>query len=78
MKLNSKVYDILKWVAMVFLPAVSAMYFGIAGIWNLPYTEQVIGTIAAINTFLGVILGISSVGYYKDEADKADNNENKY
>lgn len=70
MKMNSKVYDILKWIAMVFLPAVSTLYFGVASIWNLPYTEQVVGTIAAANTFLGVVLGISSVGYYKDEANK--------
>lgn len=68
MKINSKVYDILKWIAMVLLPGASTLYFALAGIWGLPYAEQVVGTITAINTFLGVMLGISSASYYKDEA----------
>lgn len=65
MKLSNKVYDVLKWVVILFLPAVGTLYFTLSGIWNLPYGEQVVGTITALDTFLGVILGISTVQYKK-------------
>lgn len=65
--LNDKAYDILKWVALVLLPALGALYFGLAGIWGFPYGEQIVGTITVIDTFLGVILGISTVQYNKKE-----------
>lgn len=65
MKLSNKMYDFLKWVAILFLPAVGTLYFSLAGIWNLPYAEQTVGTITAIDTFLGVILGISTAQYNK-------------
>lgn len=65
MKLSNKTYDILKWVAMYFLPALGTLYFALSGIWGLPYGEQIVGTITAIDTFLGVILGISSNQYKK-------------
>lgn len=61
--LSDKAYDILKWVALVLLPALGALYFGLAGIWGFPYGEQIVGTITVIDTFLGVILGISTVQY---------------
>lgn len=66
MKMSNKIYDILKWNALYFLPAAGTLYFALAGIWNLPYGEQVVGTITAIDTFLGVILGISSAQYNKE------------
>ena len=65
MQLNNKVYDYLKWIALVVLPALGTLYFTIAQIWGLPYGEQVVGTITAIVTFLGVILGISTYQYNK-------------
>ena len=65
MKMTNKVYDILKWIAQYFLPAIGTLYFALAGIWGLPYGEQVVGTITAVDTFLGVILGISSAQYNK-------------
>ncbi len=65
MIMSNKMYDLLKWVAMYFLPAVGTLYFALAGIWNLPYGEQIVGTITAVDTFLGVILGISSAQYNK-------------
>lgn len=65
MKLSNKTYDILKWVAMILLPAVGTLYFTLAGIWGLPYGEQIVGTITAVDTFIGVILGISSIQYKK-------------
>lgn len=63
--MSNKVYDILKWIAMYLLPALGTSYFALASIWGLPYGEQIVGTITAIDTFLGVILGISSVKYNK-------------
>ena len=65
MKMTNKVYDILKWIAQYFLPAVGTLYFALAGIWGLPYGEQVVGTITAVDTFLGILLGISSAQYNK-------------
>lgn len=66
MKMSNKLYDILKWVAMILLPAIGTFYFALAGIWNLPYAEQVVGTITAVDTFLGALLGIASAQYNKE------------
>lgn len=66
MKMSNKVYDVLKWIAMYFLPAIGTLYFALSGIWTLPYGEQVVGTITAVDTFLGVILGISTAQYNKN------------
>ena len=72
MKMTDKVYDILKWIALYLLPAVGTLYFALAGIWNFPYGEQVVGTITAVDTFLGVILGISSAKYSAQAEDGND------
>ena len=61
--MSNKTYDTLKWIAQILIPALSALYFGLASIWGFPYGEQVVGTMAVIDTFLGVILGISSANY---------------
>lgn len=66
MKMNNKTYDVLKWIAQFLLPAAGTLYFALAGIWSLPYGEQVVGTITAVDTFLGVLLGISAANYNKD------------
>ena len=63
MKMSNKTYDVLKWIALYFLPALATLYFALAGIWKLPYGEQVLGTISAVDTFLGVILGLSNAKY---------------
>lgn len=63
--LSNKMYDMLKRIAQYFLPALATLYLGIAQIWGLPYGEQISGTIMAIDTFLGVLLGISSYQYNK-------------
>lgn len=70
MKISNKVYDILKWVALVVLPAIGTFYFAIASIWGLPYAEQVVGTITAIDTLLGALIGVSSVNYNKERDDE--------
>jgi hypothetical protein len=65
--MSNKVFDTLKWVAMYLLPALGTLYFALAGIWGFPYGEQIVGTITAVDTFLGVILGISSAKYKKSQ-----------
>lgn len=67
MKFSNKTYDILKWIAMYLLPALGTLYFALAGIWGLPYGEQIVGTITAVDTFLGVLLGISKANYDKSK-----------
>lgn len=67
--MNDKVYDILKWVAIIVLPALSTLVAGVFPIWGLPYGQEIAQTITAIATFLGAVLMISNVKYLKD-ADK--------
>ena len=64
--MSNRMYDVLKWLAMVLLPAVATLYFALAGIWGFPHGEEIVGTITAIDTFLGVLLGISSAQYKKN------------
>lgn len=64
--LNDKTYSLLKWVALILLPALGTLYFALASIWGLPFGEQIVGTITAIDTFLGAILGISTNNYKKN------------
>lgn len=65
--MSNKTYDILKWVALVLLPALATLYLGLARYWNLPYPEEIAGTIMLVDTFLGALLGISSIQYAKKE-----------
>lgn len=66
MKLTNKTYDILKYIAQIVLPALGTLYFALASIWGLPYGEEILGTITAIDTFLGALLMISSSNYNKE------------
>ena len=66
--MSNKVYDVLKWIALIFLPALGALYFGLSKIWGLPYGEEIVGTISVIDTFLGALLGVSTVAYNKAQA----------
>ena len=63
--MSNKTYDILKFIAMIALPALGTLYFGLAQIWGLPYGEQIVGTITVVDTFLGALLGISTAQYNK-------------
>lgn len=65
--MSNKLYDVLKYIAQIILPAIGTLYFALAGIWGLPYGEEVVGTITALDTFLGVVLGISSMNYKNKE-----------
>jgi Putative phage holin Dp-1 len=57
--LSGKVYDMLKWIALILLPALGTFYFAMASAWSLPFANEIVGTIAAIDTFLAVLLGLS-------------------
>ena len=68
--LDPKTYDPLKKLALVGLPAFSALYFGLGQIWGFPAIEQVVGSVAVIDTFLGSLLGISSSNYKKKKEEE--------
>lgn len=72
--MNSKVYDVLKYIATIVLPALGTLYYGLSTIWGLPYGEQIVGTITAVDTFLGAVLMISNAQYNKkqDKLTKAE------
>lgn len=63
--MNNKTYDILKWITIVVLPAITTLWLALAAIWGWPYAEAIGATLTAITAFLGTILGISSVNYAK-------------
>lgn len=65
--LSNRSYDLIKWVAQILLPAFAALYLALAGIWGLPNPEQVVGTVAAVDTFLGVLLGLTKRSYDKSD-----------
>lgn len=68
MEMSDKIYDVLKWVALIFIPALGTLYFAISAIWGLPYGEQIVGTLTAVDTFLGALLGISTYQYNKEDS----------
>lgn len=65
MQIPDRVYDILKWVALIVLPAIATLYGVLASIWGLPYGDQIVATITAIDTFMGALLGVSTYKYNK-------------
>ena len=67
MILSNALYDKLKFVAQIILPAAGTLYFALAGIWGWPYGEQIVGTLTAVDAFLGALLGISTSQYKKRE-----------
>jgi hypothetical protein len=65
--MSNKAYDVLKFIAQIVLPAIGTLYFALARIWGFPYAEEVVGTITAVDAFLGAILGISTIAYNKEK-----------
>lgn len=63
--MSNKVYDALKYVAQIVLPALATLYFALAQIWGLPYGEQIVGTITAVDAFLGALLRLTTIKYEK-------------
>ena len=69
MKLKNSWYDCMKWIALVLLPALAVLYGALAKIWSWPYPDEIVYTITAIDTFLGGLLGISTISYNKEIKD---------
>lgn len=67
MKMSNKVYDVLKYIALILLPALGTLYFALAKIWSFPYATEIVGTIAAVDTFLGALVKVSSDNYNNTE-----------
>ena len=72
MKLSNKVYDVLKYVVTIGLPAVTTLWLTLASIWGFPYAEPIGATLGAITVFLGAIIGVSSAKYKALNEVKAD------
>ena len=71
-ELNNKVYDVLKWLVLIVLPACSGLYAALAGVWGWGYVEQVTTTISAIALFIGALIGVSTSSYNKSKEEDAD------
>lgn len=69
MKLNDKLYNVLKWLALIFFDAIGIFYKTISTIWNLPYGDQVLATCTAISVLIGTLIGVSTVAYLRDKKD---------
>lgn len=67
--MSNKMYDVLKYIAQIGLPAAATLYYALSAIWGLPYGEQIVGTITSVDTFLGTLLMISSSAYRKENGD---------
>ena len=72
--MSNKVYDILKYIALIVLPALGTLYFALAKIWGFPYAAEIVGTISAIDAFLGAILKISTDQYNKNNQPPDESN----
>ena len=75
MKFNNRCYDVLKWIALVVLPACATLYGALAPTWGWPYAEQIVYTITAVDTFLGALLGISNLQYKLNTTQAEEEND---
>ena len=73
MKLPDKVYDCLKWICLIALPACAVLYFTLSKIWGLPYGAEIPATINAVAVFIGALIGISQISINK-EGNNGSNN----
>ena len=67
MKMSNKLYDILKYIAQIVLPALGTLYFALAKIWGFPYATEIVGTISVVDAFLGAVLKISTDQYNQEQ-----------
>lgn len=74
LKMKNETYDVLKFIAQILLPAAGTLYFALASIWGFPYGEQIVGTITAVDAFLGTCLGISTKNYYQEGDHESERN----
>lgn len=70
MKLPDNVYDVLKWLSLIFFNAVGVLYKTLSAVWGLPYGEEIMTTCAAIALFIGALIGISTAQYNKDKNEE--------
>lgn len=70
--MNNKLYNVLKWIAQIVLPALATLYFAISQIWGLPLGEEIVGTVTAVDAFLGALLGISTIAYNKKNTENTE------
>ena len=68
--MSNRTYDFLKYIAQIVLPALGTLYFALASIWHLPYGEEIVGTITAVDAFLGAVLMISSANYNENKMEE--------
>ena len=69
MKLNNKLYNWLKWICLICLPALAVLYYTLSKIWGLPFGAEIPATINAVAVFIGALIGISQINYNKEEHD---------
>lgn len=69
MKIPNKIYDVLKWVVIIVMPAIATLYAALSAVWAWPYSDEVVTTITAVDTFLGAVLCISTATYNKEVKD---------
>lgn len=74
MRISNKVYDVLKWLCLIALPAAGSLYFGLAKIWGFPYGVEVVGTLDLIAAFIGALIGVSTVAYRKETQNGEEDN----
>lgn len=75
MKLNNNIYNLLKWITLVVIPALTTAYVGLSAVWGWPYATEIAKTSAVVCTLLGALLGISTASYYKDESQSGSDPE---
>ena len=66
MLFSNNAHDILKYIALIVLPALGSLYFGLSSIWGLPYSIEIVGTLTVVDTFLGALIGISTKSYNEE------------
>ena len=75
MKISNRTFDILRYIAQIGLPALATLYFALSAVWSLPYGEQIVGTITAIDAFLGALLQVSTAQYHKQQDESSIDHE---
>ncbi|MBQ9872545.1 MAG: phage holin [Eubacterium sp.] len=75
MKLPDKLYDVLKWLCLIALPALATFYGVIAKIWGLPYGAEIVTTITAVATLIGALIGVSTIAHNKESEGGEDDGE---
>lgn len=65
--MSNKLYDVLKWIALIALDAVGVFYKAVSAIWGLPYGDEVLATCTALSVLIGTLVGVSSAQYKRNK-----------